>query len=591
MLDYDRTYRGIRVTPSRYLGGMDDISREDLAKVLREACHDASERDSFGLFCVSDALKARARDSREDPLNALRAGLDYHFLAYEEQRDGGGRPFGPMMAMGEIAYPMPLDEVPDDVLELWASAVDLSPLALVAARFADLLGEVGYGEEPYRWCQTAIDLYQAAVGEEFGTPVELMESGRRAFDLALRINDAERRQSVVQKLLRLIQQSIEDGETPGVALPLLELLANQPQDARPEELEGLVDDATRVYGTDPWHLESALDIKAKLARPEDRAYLHLAQVDAFVDLARRSTGLVRYAHLQRAIEMAGERGLHDRAEELRRDVEGISEEELGLKEIAVEVQIPRVEIDQLITTIVGDDDLPTALTRFGLYLPVAEPEEGLRFVDELMAEHPLQSLMTRMTIGPENALLRTVQNPDDYREAALIDHEARTVTFFGYLSTDILSAILERYGPISSEAWFESPMIESAVAERIRAAIGMYEQGDYDGCASVITPRIERIIRTTARSIGLSTTRSPGVGGKSGGVKTLGSLLRLMNGVIPERTRRYLIVLLTEVTGLNLRNRISHGLVDKVSPPEAALLIHAACHLSLLVPTSDGEEE
>ena len=197
-----------------------------------------------------------------------------------------------------------------------------------------------------------------------------------------------------------------------------------------------------------------------------------------------------------------------------------------------------------------------------------------------------------MTIGPENALLRTVQNPDDHREAALIDHQARALTFFGYLSTDILSAILERYGPISSElAWFESPMIEPAVAARIGAAIGMYEQGDYDGCASVITPRLERIVRTTARLIGLSTTRSPGVGGKSGGVKTLGSLLRLMNGAIPERTRTYLIVLLTEVTGLNLRNRISHGLVDKASPPEAALLIHAACHLSLLVPTSDAEKE
>jgi len=570
---------------------MDDISREDLANVLREACDEASERGSFGLFYVSDALKARARDSREDPLNALRAGLDYHFLPYEEQRDGGG-PFGPMMAMRGMVYPMPLDQVPDDVLDLWASAVDLSPLALVGARFADLLWEVGFGEEPYRWCQVAIDLYQAAVEEGFGTPVELMEAGRRAFELALQINHAERLRSVVEKLLGLIRQSIADGETPGVALPLLELLASQRQDDRPEELEGLVDDAITVYGTDPWHLESALDVKAKLARPEDRADLHLAQVEAFVDQARRSTGLVRYAHLQRAIEMAGEHGLYDRAEELRREVEGISEEELDLKEIAVEVQIPREEIDNLIRTIVGDDNLRAALARFGLYLPLAEPDESLRFVDELIAEHPLQSLITRMTIGPENALLRKVQNPDDHREAALIDYETRTVTFFGYLSTDILNSIIERYGPISSElTWFESPMIEPAVAQRIGEAIGMYEDGDYDGCASVLTPRLERIIRTTARMVGLSTTRSPGPGGKSGGVKTLGSLLRLMKGAIPERTRRYLIVLLTEVTGLNLRNRISHGLVDKVSPPEAALLIHAACHLSLLAPASSAEEE
>ena len=64
----------------------------------------------------------------------------------------------------------------------------------------------------------------------------------------------------------------------------------------------------------------------------------------------------------------------------------------------------------------------------------------------------------------------------------------------------------------------------------------------------------------------------------------MGELLGLLQGPLPESTRRYLKVLLSEVTGLNLRNRIGHGLDDEITQREAALLIQCACHLRLLTP-------
>lgn len=65
----------------------------------------------------------------------------------------------------------------------------------------------------------------------------------------------------------------------------------------------------------------------------------------------------------------------------------------------------------------------------------------------------------------------------------------------------------------------------------------------------------------------------------------LGELLGLLEGALHEPTRRYLRVLLSEVTALNLRNRVGHGLDDEFAQREAALLIHAACHLRLLAPS------
>ncbi len=63
---------------------------------------------------------------------------------------------------------------------------------------------------------------------------------------------------------------------------------------------------------------------------------------------------------------------------------------------------------------------------------------------------------------------------------------------------------------------------------------------------------------------------------------------------MPENQRRYLAVLLTERTGLNLRNRAAHGLMDAVALEEASLGFHALLVISTWrVGPSDalGEEE
>ena len=47
---------------------------------------------------------------------------------------------------------------------------------------------------------------------------------------------------------------------------------------------------------------------------------------------------------------------------------------------------------------------------------------------------------------------------------------------------------------------------------------------------------------------------------------------------------RYLTTALTEPAGLNLRNRIAHGLVQEVMREYALVILHIACFLSMLQP-------
>ena len=329
--------------------------------------------------------------------------------------------------------------------------------------------------------------------------------------------------------------------------------------------------------------KSALELQARLTPPEGRDALREREAEAFRDLAHQSEGLVKYAHFQRAIEIAEEHGLRYLAESIRREVEGISEEELDLKELSVEVSVPQDDVDAFIGWFVGDDDVESALTRFGSRIPTGSPDENRRYVEQLMSDHPLQFLATRITIGPENSLIRLTQDHDDQAEQAMIDHETQRASMFSLFAVDILQRIQERYGSIADASdWFENDVIEPAVASKFGRAISLYEMGDFDSAAAVLAPRLERVVRRIAAAVGLTVTRSPDTRGRSGGVKGLGELLGLLEGALHEPTRRYLRTLLSEVTGLNLRNRIGHGLDDETAQREAALLIHAACHLRLL---------
>jgi hypothetical protein len=84
-----------------------------------------------------------------------------------------------------------------------------------------------------------------------------------------------------------------------------------------------------------------------------------------------------------------------------------------------------------------------------------------------------------------------------------------------------------------------------------------------------------------ARELGLPIIREP-VGTTPGGVLQLGTLLTMLQDRIDESWRRYFYNVLANPIGVNLRNRICHGLLPKVEKEDSALLIHVVCNLRLI---------
>lgn len=203
--------------------------------------------------------------------------------------------------------------------------------------------------------------------------------------------------------------------------------------------------------------------------------------------------MVGYAHLQHAIELAEEHGLHDRADDLRREIEEIPSDALDLQVVSAEVDIPPDEVEKIIGAVVGNDDIASALTRFGAYLPTGAVDRNREFVRELVKEFPLQHLFSMMVIGPENSLVSQVETDEDKEDYALIRYEVQLIQFFSLLAIEILERIHARYGVEDVTELFSTPFIARAAAERINRSFELYVYNDPDAAASVLAPRLERV--------------------------------------------------------------------------------------------------
>lgn len=258
----------------------------------------------------------------------------------------------------------------------------------------------------------------------------------------------------------------------------------------------------------------------------------------------------------------------------------MSPEEFELHEVAVTATIPREEVDGYVNDVVGSDSLDEALARFGSIVPSGDLAANVEFARMQMREHPLRFFATGLRTGPENSLIKKLSTPDEHEAQAVVDSEQMRIAFFGLLAVDMLDAMRTAYGPIADRAdWFASDLIDTQVVSRVAVALERYESGDFDSTVSILAPRMERVLRRMAASLGLVVTRLPRANGQLGGVKGLGEILAAMKDSLPIDSYRYLWTLLCEPTAQNLRNRVGHGLADEFSQVEAALLIQSFCHV------------
>lgn len=513
-----------------------------------------------------------------------------------KRRDRAGGPFGSMVAGEGWRFPPALPDIEEEDVEAWADAFDSLDVPVLRARVGDLLWERRAQPRPDLWARGACDALLALAERDDWPEIERARLLTRALELARAVGDEERARSVVEAAVTFVEADItSDKGGPGVSLiPLRSLVDLRPEE-RPDVLDDLLLRTGERYGADPYVTDAVAELRARLLDDEARQELRRGQVARWREEATKGDTMMRVFRLEQALELARTFGLQEEAEELRRELGDIRPEQLDLKEISAEVEMPREEVDRFLSLFRNAPSWQAALNLLTAQPPPGgSPADLEAHVEQIMADSPLQFLFSKAIVGPESAgAIFRATDEASHKRVALAEERARAAGFWGLFAADALDIIAETFEHPTRAAlteFFTSELIEAEVAERMARAFELYWDEQPDESAHLLIPRLERVIRGMARRVGVPVFREP-EGTKPGGVEGLGSLLQDISGAFADPGwHAYLVVLLSDPLGLNLRNVISHGLTPQVGRPAAALLLQAACLLSSFGLTQPEQE-
>jgi hypothetical protein len=527
---------------------------------------------------------------------AIAEAMDYHEAFGAES---GDVPFGPMIELTDgRRYPPPLSEIPAEKLGIWAAAAEeLAGSPVVSARLNDLLWSRKWQPRPHERARSAVRSYLATWSLPGPSVVTRADNLVRALQISLELNEDVLREEVAGVIVEAYGEVLSSDEwAPGPALQLASALGSLKPSSRPDSYGDLLVAALSRYRSDPFIVESVVELQLASAGPnrDRRRGIALEAVRAWEERAHASDGLLRTAYLERALAIAANEGLSEEAQRFRAELQvPRSPEELGMKRVAAEVSLPVEVFEAQLDAMVAGASPAERLVALAAQCPLIEDTEpATSFVREQMRSHPLSNLFPTVVLNSDGVPMAHITTDEQKFRKALADYESNGIVVWSVLLVEALDR-LAKSGGVDADAVAEhlvGEILDSDTAAALGRAFDHYNNGDYEACLMTALPRIERAIREAARQAGLAVYDEPRSDGtRYGAYKGLGKLLRVLKDHVPESHRGYMERALVDQLSLNLRNRALHGLMAQVVPGDAAIALHISLILGLWRSQHDGE--
>lgn len=539
-----------------------------------------------GWYAIESAFSATVDDDEIDAARPAVYAFGY-MLVTERGEDTRARtgPFAPRIEWQHSAFPQPLDDVPSEILDAWAELFQTLDQPPAQARLGDLLWVRRHGDRPDLRARAAATGYLTLATAPKWEVTDRVDSVARAIELARELRDGDLLESAVDVCAEFARAELSDPpeRRPGVPLRLLEQLASLPAEKRPADLAALLAAAFEQFGADPFLAESVMEMQVQIAAADDKAAIRRQQIERWRDAAQHGDGLLRRAYLQRGQELAASVGEAELAAQLAEETQSIPPEDMDMHPVGHEVEMSYEAADRFIDAVAKHEDLTLGLLAFGAEGPPAADLDQLdATIADLAQRFPLSRLVTRQVLGEFNALVFEATTPEQHARVDLAHYRALAIKLFEPIAARILDGLAHKLRQPSREelaACFGRNLIDDETAAVLADGAARYWEDDVAGAAHLMAPSIEAAVRRSAAQLGIPVIKLPR-GEAPGGVVTLGALLSALEGRLDEPWRRHLVNLLIDPLGVNLRNRVAHGLAGEVTRGEVALMIHAALFIS-----------
>lgn len=567
---------------------------DEEAQVVREALTGRP-----GWLDLAHTLERAAKSKESEALQMLSLAFVYDLVGprQDRRRAAAGGPYASMFESKEGIFPPRPAEVAEEGTAVWQSARERLDDPIVGARVSDLL-YVAKGKAAHEDGRRAARELAELADEPDREPLSRADCVARSIEILVELNDREGLAQILNTAERVALDLLRQ-EHPGPPLNVLRALVGLKRDLRPDGLEELLIEAVDRFPAG--HAgESALELAATASGDPDRQKeLRRRQLQMRMDEAKAAEGLAKVTFLQRAIDLASRFGFPQEMEALLKEQQDLPKEELEFESMEATVDVPTDPIRRQIDHIVGSGakDIFEALVRLGAFGPPGGSNADMdREVEAQEKESPMAFLFPHTYFGQEtSAPTYLASDEENKRLMSRGRQRGLHVEFYGeFLYARMLHQAIERHGRASHEELaqhFSTELIGAGRGERIARAVELFWDEEYDESAHLIVPRLESILRDVARLNGILIVKRAQEG-RFGGVVSLNVVLAKLRELYePEPWFDYLEALLCDPLAINLRNDIAHGLLERVGGVGAALLIQAACRLTLMGPASASPDE
>ncbi len=580
---------------------------ESLPKEARSiALHEIRSKLQAVAISISD--RGEEVDSR---LNAELAALAF---TEDYSQEHWGTYYGPMYVMQNddgqmVEYPS-IHAIPESAVQYWEDRARSADHPCLRQRYADLvwdLSEPITGRHPnYQIAHTSIDaMIEAASQQIYKHDVFTISMLKRALEIALSLNDEERTVRVRNAIIDYEEKTAQD-DLPGTWGYSFDCLVNKKniplsKDQLNKIIQGLEVRLDQFANRDSpgtteitaaesaairlekyYHSKGMVDEETESLRKYGRIV-----VDAVNDLEP----IVAHHWLRHLFDFLASRGMNDEAAALTKPLQSAGKRSVeNLKEISHEIQIPQEEIDAYFDGFTGDS-LEEALVKITAHF-VPDPDRVTQQVIDLAEKAPLQALISHTVLDHEGRPVSQIGSIENDIEGRVIQQTSQNMQIDQFFLAGAIDTVADHFNLAHTDLvvhLLRSPVFISEMRPALEVGLSAYFKEDYISSICVLIPQIEASVRHLAKLVGLPLFRR----GRHGDLllRNLDDLMRdkMISQIMGTRMISYLLLLLTDQRGWNLRNIVSHGLV----PPtmlgrlQADRVIHALLLLSIIRKNDD----
>ncbi len=528
--------------------------------------------------------------------------IAFQLRACEEAHESSwGTYFGPMMSFtgpeGERNDIPALSQFTKEVLQYWTGRCSEARHPILSARYADLLWDlhrmVTGGPAHHGFARAAIRAYvEASDGDLWASGVDAVRGLRRALALALCLNDPLLVGHVRDSILRAFRRYAEPGAL-GVWAALFDTVYDNKKVALSEAHgEELIDRVELVLAK-----SCTAEAAGSLGQFEGKAaatrlanhYRRVGRLGDVLRVMRVWGGAVERLGDQAhpALGMAWLRDLH--AEYLKAGMNADAVRvQLSLKakgalaaenmpRLSAEVSLSNEQVEEYLAAMT-EGGLEGSLRRIAFRFALKKGDASKQ-LEETAREHPLLVRMPRALVA-DGHVVAEVGPLDEDPEGHVTLELAQQAAVRSLLLVLSLDRVRETYKPTAADMAdhiFECPLFDPQRRGLVERGLDAWLKGDHVTAVHVLMPQLEQALRGLLQAIGIPTDKR----GRWGGMqeKNMWDVLTeplLARSALAEYLP-YLRTVLVDPRGLNLRNRLCHGLLgpEEFRPDSCALVLHA----------------